>query len=255
MAHVNPIQVQKYLKGVDYPASKAALLEKARSMGADENICTSLEQLPDEEFETPADVSQAFGALPADTPPSGARRDKPAHEKLAHDKPAHGHARASREGHKDESRGADTRSSPGSNEFLVQAIQDSMAEIQICELALDKLGNEDAKAFAQSMIDEHGRIGRDLERLAAGRKLDMPRRIRPEQEMTVDELSSLEGRDFEQRWIQYNIDVHERDIKVLQHYAAEEYDPDIRKLARTTADTFGRHLKVAHDVGRKLAKV
>ena len=232
MAHVNPIQVQKYLKGVDYPASKKALLDKAKSMGADENICASLEQLPDEDYQTPADVSQAFGALPDDAQPAGARRDKPAHK----------------EAHKEAPR------SSGSNEFLVQALQDSMAEIQICELALEKLDNEHARAFAQSMIDEHGRMGRELEQLAAARKIDMPSRIRPEQEMTVDEFSSLEGRDFEQRWIQYNIDVHERDIKIFQHYAGADYDPDIRKLAHSTAATFGKHLKKAHDVGRKLAK-
>ncbi len=63
MANINPIQVQKFLKGVDYPASKAALIENAKKMGADENVCSSLEQLPDEDFETPADVSQAFGKL------------------------------------------------------------------------------------------------------------------------------------------------------------------------------------------------
>ena len=236
MAHVNPIQVQKYLKGVDYPASKKTLLEKAKSMGADENICASLEQLPDEDFQTPADVSQAFGALPDDARPASVQRDRTAH-KGAH-KEAHQEAPRSR----------------GSNEFLVQALQDSMAEIQICELALEKLDNEHARAFAQSMIDEHGRMGRELEQLAAARKIDMPSRIRPEQEMTVDEFSSLEGRDFEQRWIQYNIDVHERDIKIFQHYAGEDYDPDIRKLAHGTAATFARHLKKAHDVGRKLAK-
>src|SRR3954468_17645082 len=66
MAHVNPIQVQKFLKGIDYPASKATLLEKAKSMGADDNVCASLEQLPDEDFQTPADVSQAFGEIPDD---------------------------------------------------------------------------------------------------------------------------------------------------------------------------------------------
>ncbi|HZV99183.1 MAG TPA: DUF2795 domain-containing protein [Methylophilaceae bacterium] len=60
MAHANPIQIQKYLKGVDYPANKAALIENAKKLGADENICNSLEQLPDEEFQTPADVSEAF---------------------------------------------------------------------------------------------------------------------------------------------------------------------------------------------------
>ena len=60
MAHANPIQIQKYLKGVDYPASRDDLVRNARENGADESICASLEQLPDEDFQTPADVSEAF---------------------------------------------------------------------------------------------------------------------------------------------------------------------------------------------------
>ena len=60
MAHANPIQIQKYLKGVDYPASREDLVRNARENGADESICASLEQLPDEDFQTPADVSEAF---------------------------------------------------------------------------------------------------------------------------------------------------------------------------------------------------
>jgi hypothetical protein len=60
MEHANPIQIQKYLKGVDYPASKEALIRNAKKLGADADICASLEQLPDQDFETPADVSEAF---------------------------------------------------------------------------------------------------------------------------------------------------------------------------------------------------
>lgn len=60
MAHANPIQIQKYLKGVDYPATREHLIANARKLGADESVCASLEQLPDEEFQTPAEVSQAF---------------------------------------------------------------------------------------------------------------------------------------------------------------------------------------------------
>ena len=70
MEHANPIQIQKYLKGVDYPARKEALLQNARDMGADENICASLEQLPDEEFQTPAEVSQAFKGPSSDFDPA-----------------------------------------------------------------------------------------------------------------------------------------------------------------------------------------
>ena len=60
MAHVNPIQIQKFLKGVDYPANKAALLDNAKKLGADDKVCSSLDELPDEEFQTPAEVSQAL---------------------------------------------------------------------------------------------------------------------------------------------------------------------------------------------------
>lgn len=63
MATVNPIQVQKVLKGMEYPASKQDVVEHAKKHGADENICSTLEQMPDQEFETPADVSKAIGEI------------------------------------------------------------------------------------------------------------------------------------------------------------------------------------------------
>ena len=60
---VNPIQIQKFLKGVNYPASKGDLLENAEREGADEDVRTTLEKLPDQEYETPADVSKALGNI------------------------------------------------------------------------------------------------------------------------------------------------------------------------------------------------
>ncbi len=63
MATVNPIQLQKYLKGLDYPARKADLIKKAQQEGADENVRATLDKLPDDSFETPADVSQAVGKI------------------------------------------------------------------------------------------------------------------------------------------------------------------------------------------------
>lgn len=64
MATVNPISVQKYLKGMDYPATKDELIDHAEEQGADDAVLDLLEQLPDdEEFETPADVSKALGEI------------------------------------------------------------------------------------------------------------------------------------------------------------------------------------------------
>ena len=63
MAGINPIQLQKYLKGMDYPARKADLLKRAEQNGADDQVRSTLEQLPDQEFDSAADVSKAVGAV------------------------------------------------------------------------------------------------------------------------------------------------------------------------------------------------
>ncbi|KAB8317794.1 DUF2795 domain-containing protein [Tolypothrix campylonemoides VB511288] len=63
MAKVNPIQLQKHLKGVDYPASKEQLIQHAQKQGADDNAISVLQQIPDQEYETPTDVSAAVGDI------------------------------------------------------------------------------------------------------------------------------------------------------------------------------------------------
>jgi hypothetical protein len=60
MAKVNPILLQKSLKGVKYPASKSDLLKLAKENGADDNVRTALEGLPDEQYNRPSDVSKAI---------------------------------------------------------------------------------------------------------------------------------------------------------------------------------------------------
>jgi hypothetical protein len=59
----NPIEVQKFLEGVGYPTGKRALVQEAKRQGASEEVRSTLERLPDEEFETPTDVSEAIGNL------------------------------------------------------------------------------------------------------------------------------------------------------------------------------------------------
>jgi hypothetical protein len=63
MANSSPIEVQKYLKGIDYPATKKDLLEKARSNGANKEILSLIEDLKEDKFANPAEVSKGIGAL------------------------------------------------------------------------------------------------------------------------------------------------------------------------------------------------
>lgn len=59
----NPVQVQKFLGGLDYPASKQALLDKAREKGADQRLLETLQRLPDRQYDSPVAVSHEVGLL------------------------------------------------------------------------------------------------------------------------------------------------------------------------------------------------
>lgn len=63
MSKVNPIQVQKFLGGIDYPASKQELIQKARQEGADQEVVSTLERMPGDRYNSPNDVSEAIGKL------------------------------------------------------------------------------------------------------------------------------------------------------------------------------------------------
>ncbi len=63
MGKINPIELQKHLKGMDYPASKQDVISKAQENGADEELLSVLEGLGDQQFETPADVNKAIGDM------------------------------------------------------------------------------------------------------------------------------------------------------------------------------------------------
>ena len=60
---MNPVQVQKYLKGIDYPCTKDDLVKTAEREGADDDIIQTLEKMPEDKFNSPNDVSQAIGKI------------------------------------------------------------------------------------------------------------------------------------------------------------------------------------------------
>ena len=58
---VNPIEVQKHLSGVDYPAAKDDVIATAESNGASQEIIDALQRADADQFDGPDDVMAALG--------------------------------------------------------------------------------------------------------------------------------------------------------------------------------------------------
>jgi hypothetical protein len=59
-SETSPVEVQSYLKGVDYPASREDLVQAARRNGASGEVLQILQRLPGEKLDSPAAVSHAY---------------------------------------------------------------------------------------------------------------------------------------------------------------------------------------------------
>ena len=58
MANPDFIEVQKYLSGMDYPATKSDIVDHARGQGASEDVVQALDQIADREYDGPNAVSE-----------------------------------------------------------------------------------------------------------------------------------------------------------------------------------------------------
>lgn len=59
---LNPfIDVQKALKGASYPADRNSLIDTAKANGADAEVLRRLQELPDRQYRSPAEVSRGVG--------------------------------------------------------------------------------------------------------------------------------------------------------------------------------------------------
>ena len=56
---VSPIDIQKALSGMDYPAKKDDVVKHAESQGGSDEVLEALKGIEDQEYDTPAAVSKA----------------------------------------------------------------------------------------------------------------------------------------------------------------------------------------------------
>ncbi len=68
----SPINVTHHLKGIHFPAEKRDLVEQAKKNGAPSEVTEAIEAMPEETYETMADVMKGFKQAEYAPPTGGA---------------------------------------------------------------------------------------------------------------------------------------------------------------------------------------
>lgn len=143
--------------------------------------------------------------------------------------------------------------SGGDIEFLENAAQSGLTEIEASRLAQQTSTNSDVNAFAAQMIEDHLRMRQELARLAAS-KGHMPS-AEPSlpQQVELKALDALNGEWFDKVYSdRIGVAAHESAVRMFKEAARSTQDPDIKAFAANHLPDLERHLEMARDLEKKV---
>jgi len=126
------------------------------------------------------------------------------------------------------------------------------AEVEASKVALEKSASADVKAFAQQMVDDHGKAGSELKGLAdqKGVKVDDGPSTVKKAEIKV--LSGRKGASFDQHYADsIGVKAHEDTVKLFQKEVDKGTDPDVKAWAQKTLPALQHHLEMARQLKAK----
>jgi putative membrane protein len=103
--------------------------------------------------------------------------------------------------------------------FLAKSAEGSMAEIEMSKVALKKSKNDDVKAYAQKMIDDHTKLMSDMKPFADQMGVMPPTKLNKEHQQEAQRLASFTGDKFDKEYITAMVADHHKD---LGEFKAEE---------------------------------
>lgn len=136
--------------------------------------------------------------------------------------------------------------SPSDKQFINEAAQGGMAEVEMARLALKRSSNSTVKSYAQQMIDEHTKVNQELMALAKQKGVTPPKAIAPKHEKVRAKLSQVPSKSFDRTYMnEAGVKAHAEQVDLFQRQAQQGQDPDLKAFATKTLPAVQKHLQEA----------
>jgi putative membrane protein len=140
---------------------------------------------------------------------------------------------------------------PKTEDFVLEASASDVFEIESSKLALQK-GNDATKTFAQQMIADHEKTTAELKALlATGKVKGQPvATLTDDFKGDVDDLAKLTGDDFDEQYIDDQVEAHEDAVDLFKRYAEEGENAELKAWAAKTLPALQHHYQMAQDLDK-----
>ena len=138
--------------------------------------------------------------------------------------------------------------SRGDRNFIMQAANDSLAEIELGKLAQEKASNPEVKKFGQRMIDDHTKATQELEPIATKLGVTPPKEPTGSHARMVQGLSKRDAQRFDHDYAEAMVKDHEKAVKLFQRTSEKGESEELRQFAAKHLPVLQEHLKMAQQL-------
>ncbi len=129
--------------------------------------------------------------------------------------------------------------------FALKAAQGNAAEIADAGIAKKNSSNTAVLAFAQKMITDHGKAGKQLSAIVTPMGLTAPEALNPMQTAAHQKLETLHGAAFNSAYLHGQQLAHEKTIELFKTEASTGSNPKLVAFAKMTLPVIEGHLQMA----------
>jgi putative membrane protein len=148
--------------------------------------------------------------------------------------------------------GGDPAAAMQDKAFLKKALEGSMAEVQLAQLALTKTSSEQIKQFAQRMITDHTKLLDVTKSVAQQNGVAIPSGPSKKEMASMAKLRGLTGADFDKAYVKDMLKDHKDDDNDFKMEAQNAQIPNVKMLASRGEPVIASHLQMIEQISKSM---
>jgi putative membrane protein len=140
---------------------------------------------------------------------------------------------------------------PDASNFVVNAANGSMMEVELGKIAEDRAANARVKAFGAMMVKDHSEANDNLKNIANSLNIAVPDSVSNDSRKEIDNLKKKNGKDFDKAYVKMMVDDHKKDIAEFRKCADNCSDSTVKNFASTLLPVLEKHLDSIQAIAAK----
>lgn len=137
-------------------------------------------------------------------------------------------------------------------EFMVQAANGGMTEVEMGKIAEKKARNKRVQAFGEMMVQDHTSANNQLKTIALNQNVTLPDSLSENSEDDVQKMSRKQGNDFDKDFMHQMVQDHEKTVKDFKDALDDVHNTILRQWISNTIPTLEKHLDSARAINDML---